>query len=435
MATNEKSWNWLTLVLPIVAGIVYFGERLAQVGEDQATSLKIARFFFRVDIIPWLLPVILGLSYIHLVQDDRLREKIYFFASFIGSFFALIYLPAFLAGGLGIYVLLAVGLSLIIKYGSFKHRWQVVGFSFLMIFVMSIYVRTDPLYLQLINNKYDRIPSGHLYVFGALLTRILISIPLILHDLPEIKKKSLFALGGYFLNPIFIFNYIPIGPSEYFSSFQQSKLSMNDRRQIIFRGWKLVVFSILLNAALSPFFLYPNLLDSAPYLAFLQVGGLIITQITFSTGLMKVCGFSIREPFKGILASKTPADIWTSWNVYGREWQIKFSFFPALRAGANFYGAFLWSFFVSGVNVSLKSWTLPLIQIPKNAAVLWLTGLWLTLIIFVYRRFQKKTNFFEVLQKFPTRLIQIFQWIAIILILTVPPYLQRIIYAKWEIGF
>lgn len=191
---------------------------------------------------------------------------------------------------------------------------------------------------------------------------------------------------------------------------------------MIFQGWKLIALSILIKTLWLLLWKNIELPLIASVLRGIHLAVFLMSKLLFASGLLMICGFAIRPPFVGLLNARTPTDIWTSWNTYGREWQVRFGFFPALRMGANFYGAFLWTFFISGLANGSKFWAISATSFPEMTVALWIYGLWLALLAFIYRNFNLfiPSRFLALFRKTkPPRLIT---WILILILLAIPPF-------------
>lgn len=396
--------------------------------EEKNYLIEATLHFFKSGALRLLFPYIFALSYIHIIQDDRRREVVFCILCIIFYFAALFYLPPLLALGIGIHFGFSLCLILFIKKNGYG-RWSIAITSIGMTLVIRAVIDLYPLVLQ---EKFSlaSAPAWQYSILGVLVGRVLISIPLLISNREQAKDLSVVALMSYFLNPVFLFYFFPISPAEYTSSFRWNSPEKPAITTTALRGWVLIFFSIALTSLLVPFYMRIGLLDAYPFLASIKLALLIIAKVTLTAGLLKICGFEIREPFRGILGARTPMEVWSCWNVYTREWLIKFAYFPAFRMGANFYGAFLWTFFISGVYNGARRWVLPAAGLPLTAANIWLWGLWLSLIIFMYRKFRERVVASKVIAMIPSFMIPTLRWIVILGLIVVPGTLLQIFFPE-----
>lgn len=374
-----------------------------------------------------LYPYLFLFSYVHLIADDHRRHLALSVLGLLITFAAFFSSAPLMFLGAALYALFAIGLAGVIKQEKLSKPFGIAGLSILFVLLLRGFVDGYQPYLQ---ERLDwKTPEVWEYVLiGFVAARVMVSIPLLIQDLPRASRMSFSALSGYFLTPVFLFYFLPISPSEFISAYASDSSGARSTQVTVLRGWMLIGLAVLLKAMSYPFLAGSAEAASFASLAFLDIGFRVMSGLLLTTGFIKICGYRIREPFEGLSQVKTPAELWHSFNVYWREWVVNFAFFPALKVVRNFYAALLWAFFISGVRHGLGYWFLSNQEPQRLVVVLWIFGPWLALLIFLYRRFQRWAAGRPALFEGHPTVALAFRWVVTVCLAAVPAFIQTIFF-------
>ena len=420
--STPKRWNLATLCLPLL------GIMAVRIGLQQEGFFFPLFTFFRHDVIAWLYPYLFALSYIHIISSEHLRSLIMFVSCFGICLLGFRETAPLITIGLGLYICFSLMLIGVIKLQTRAIPFKIVRLRCILLLLLRILLEVYAPFFQ--NTlRWTNAPTWQYFALGYVAARVMMQIPVLIHDLPKLKNLSLAVIGSYLLNPIFFFQYVPISPSDYEDAGRRdlrSGLVINAR--MVLRGWVLILCAMLFRGATHPSWGLTHDLSTAPLLTFIHTGSMIISRMIFVTGLIKIFGYSIHEPFVGMLKSRTPADAWGKWNYYFQEWTKKFAFYPALQVVPNFYIALLWAFLINGIRHGLMYWFLSIKEVPDNTAKLWIFGPWLCLIIFLYRQFQR-TSLFHRSQKLSPFITLTLRWAGVLFVLSIPRFVLKVFFS------
>ncbi|MCM2277009.1 MAG: hypothetical protein NDJ89_02920 [Oligoflexia bacterium] len=414
--SSEALASALPLVLPIgsVAAVAGLSELSSHLNHPPV--FRALLYFFRETWLRPIYPFLFLFSYLHLARNAALRERLFLAASVLILLLSLLDRSPLLSLGIACYSGFSLLLILLVK------RLRALTGPVIALACIAFVVGLRGL-MEIYQPFFEgrlHWPPGTLwqYLVVALLgKRIVELIPVFLSDLPKMRCLSTVSLASYLWNPILMLHHLPVFPSEY------ADWGRDGDSRTVLKGWRLIGIAVLLKAISFP--LWRNGPVPLPSMAFLEIGFQILSWASLASGLLMIFGRPIKAPFHDILKSRTPADVLNSWNVYWNEWLMKFAFYPALRIVPNFYVAFLWVFFVSGLRHNLMLWFFGKHEVTVLAAVLWVFGPWLALVIFLQRRLRSAVQRKRWAQAAPAWSVRSVQVAVILLVIAVPAYVQR----------